>query len=1209
MFTDLNFNRATVSSQMTRFLFCVLCLASIASAQDADTKNATSTDEASSTSKTASDDPLVFGSVENKDHQPVANAKVWLVRKYPTPLKVLGETTTDDQGQFAFSNTADGVNAVERFQLLSVWAEHPSQGLGWLPSLGQFKRKSLTVQLSQTATFSGQLIGPAGQSMAGVKITPTYLGKGEGGNMLQPPPNLTQRLSTTTADDGKFAIKNLPATGFIMLDVAAEGFDKLHLNGSLDKPMVINLNAGVTFSGRVTWPKEVEIPADQDFEFGTVTLMGYSKFRADGSFASDRKQGVCATQITRSIKIDREGRFRLDDLTPGQYNVFAKLSPSLPLIVATAEPFEVKPKEAVNDFELVAEKALQISGRVVSFENQAGIANAVVRHSTVVDGRTSQHGRTTTDKDGKYSVYVKKGKCRFSVADAPKEFIPSASSYDSEFSKSRIPMIDVTKDMTWPDLILDSACDVTIEVFDENGKPAADAVVKIVAMAGYPAGEDYSTSQRTDANGRYVIRRVTVNDTLPIRVRTPTAISEIDLVITPSELDGPLRIDLSPDHGFRCRCRAVDRDGEPIANADVSVGTSYPYVSKWSNAERGYSLGGSAGGGVTNSDGTFESGPLWPDRAYSLTVKAEGYAQSETPQVSGKVGKVVELKSIVLSTAKASKVVGVVVDSAKQPVEDVRVFAAGKNYRLAKTRTNAAGQFQLDEVAGDIRYVFADGGADYRFGGARLRNQQPLEITIRSVDSPAKGIRKNRKLPRDEQLEVANALIERAWNLPGNIRNNSSSEMLLAMVQIDPERAIEKALASRRGSVNYVRAEQAIRTVDEDPDSALQLLQPVRNRTGISTAIALGMKLAKSNNEKDKKAANEFAEFALQLIDGNKKYHPELATLFTALGQQEKARELIDATLELIDLDNLTDKQTYTTNRLALAIAPYDFEKAQSLASLAEKGYQRTAALADVAMAVVTTDYEKTIREIDELTGDSNAPNIRDKARYRAACLLLDDHPDVAIKLVHQCEEDDNRSQALGRLAVRVAEFDQPQAWKMIDAALTVHRDHPSAFDSWSNYGGGGVFAAALTCQAQQVDYPDMESVIWQVRAACRATSDQGQERLSATVKTARMLALVDKIAARDLLNAVAHKTDQFSSDRNFYNQWLQAWLMVDFGRGVKLLNDELDELQNSDAKEKQTYSHRGMFRFLVAPSEERYKSLLYETGLWKLEEDGTADN
>ena len=161
----------------------------------------------------------------------------------------------------------------------------------------------------------------------------------------------------------------------------------------------------------------------------------------------------------------------------------------------------------------------------------------------------------------------------------------SRDAHNVELSELRMPTIAVTEDTVWPDLILDSACDVTIEVFDENGKPAADAVVKIVTLAGYPDGDNYSTSQRTDANGRYVARRVTVNDTLPICVRTPTAISPLDLIITPSELDGPVRIDLSPDHGFRIRCRAVDTDGDPIANADVSIGTSYPYKTKWCNAE------------------------------------------------------------------------------------------------------------------------------------------------------------------------------------------------------------------------------------------------------------------------------------------------------------------------------------------------------------------------------------------------------------------------------------------------------------------------------------------------------------------------------------------------------------------------------------------------------------------------------------------------
>ena len=1196
MFTKLNFIRANFFNFTMSFLFFCVCLSSIISAQDTATKSTSPPDETSDTSKSVSAAPFVFGTVENKDHKPVANAKVWLHQR-----EALLETTTDDQGQFTFSNVTDGKIKFKNNRVIGVWARHPSQGLGWFIRLRQHEKKPVTVQLAPTATFSGQLTGPNGQPMAGAKITPAYLGNKESHDILDLPPSLTQRFSTTTNAEGKFEIKDIAATGLIMCDVGAEEFDKLQLRGDLDKPLVIKFDAGVPFSGRVTWPEEIKIPTNQDFEFGTVTLTGYSQFRADGSFALDLKQGVFSAQTQHSVEIDREGRFRFDDLIPGHYSIAAKLAPSLPLFIDPPEIFEIKPKEGVDDFKLTAERALQIRGRVVSSENQSGIANATVGHSGVADDGTKQSARTTTDKDGKFIVNVRKGKLQLKVNDAPQEFI----AHGDRSNGRRTPTISIDQDMVWPDLVLDPACDVTIEVFDENGKPAADALIKIVAAIGYPAGQDYTTEQRTDANGQYVIRHIPVIDTLPIWVRTPTAISPLDLTITPSKEDGPVRIDLSSDLGFRFRCRVVDTDGDPIANAEVSFRTLFGYLAEWSKADVQFSMGGITGSGVTDSDGYFESGLLWSDRSYSLTAKAKGYGQNQILDINGKVGEVVEFKPVVLSAVKATKVVGVVLDSAKQPVQGVRVFAAGKLAPQAKTRTDSAGQFELDDVVGDIRYIFADGGKKYRFGGARLRNQQPLEITIRSVDSPPKGIRKNRKLPREEQLAVARDLFERVWSL----QNSASYDLLKSMTVIDPDRALEMALASRPNAKNYVYVEQAKRTVDEDPKRALQFLQPVRNRLGITTAIALGMKLAKSNSDEDKQAANEFAEFALQLIDGHKQYRPQLAILFTAIGQHEKAQALIEAALKPMDFNNLTFRQKSTAIWLAPAIAPYDFEKAKSLASLALKRGGSIDAPANVVLTMVATDHEKAIREIDELTDTGYASDIRDKARYRAACLLLADHPDVAIKLVYQCEEDNNRAQALGRLAVGVAEFDQPQAWKMIDEAFAIHRRNPDAFYTWRDFDGSGVLAAVLAYHAKQASYPDMESVIWRVRAACRATMTYGEERVSSTIKTAQILALVDRIAARDLLNAVANHADQLPRDagpKSLYDQWVKAWLMVDFGRGVKLLNDELDELEKGDAEAKPRFPRSGMFPLLVAKPEDRFQLLLDGTGIWRLKEDGT---
>ena len=324
-----------------------------------------------------------------------------------------------------------------------------------------------------------------------------------------------------------------------------------------------------------------------------------------------------------------------------------------------------------------------------------------------------------------------------------------------------------------------------------------------------------------------------------------------------------------------------------------------------------------------------------------------------------------------------------------------------------------------------------------------------------------------------------------------------------------------------------------------------------------------------------------------------------------------KRKKLNESVLSQLDVNSITEEQEWLARFLVVSLAPYDFEKAQAFASASGSVATKTYALSDAALAILPTDREKSLAEIENLSGDSNAPNIRDRARYRAAYSLLESDPELAIKLVYKCEEPNNRAQALGRLSVEIAKTDQAKAWKMIDDALAIHRGDSNMGRGWSNYGGAGPFVAAIAYQANSIGYPDMESVVWHVRAACRANSERGQERMSATINTARLLALVDKFAARDLLNSIAVIADQIpreNYDVSHYDRWLQAWLLVDFGRGASLIREELQELKDSGKENPLRYGHGDVFRLLVAAPEDRFKLLMNETGLWRLEVDGTDD-
>ena len=506
---------------------------------------------------------------------------------------------------------------------------------------------------------------------------------------------------------------------------------------------------------------------------------------------------------------------------------------------------------------------------------------------SLIDGSLRYRKRVETDADGKYSVYVRPGTFLIKVAEAPEAFVPSGDSAGSELGKKRMPRLDVSKNTVWPDLEIDPAQDVTIEVFDDNGKPAIGAVVKIITTAGYPAGRDYQTVQKTDANGKYVIRQVTANDTLPIRVYTPTAISDPTLVITPSEHKTPLRIDLSPDHGARLRCRIVDRIGDPIANATVLIATTYPQVTKW--LDQRMWLSGGAGRGKTDVDGNFVSGPVWSDLQYSLNVIADGYEKGESPRRKIEPSEEVVFKPIVLAKTKVMSVSGVVVDANKKPLEGVAVYAAGKTYELARTQTNSLGEFKLDELASDVRYVFAD-LIDHRLSGARVTSQ-PIEISLRKLSDAPKGIRPSRELDQVERFKTAAEVIELAWSLPISKRNTSRMAILEAMVKIDKNEAIKMSVQGGGSFTNVIHEAKAEQLFASDPDQAIQLLRMLHKRTAIFKSLELAKREAKSNSENGRSSAKKLLAFAHELVKKDTKYSSRLAVIHTLLGEHEEAKK------------------------------------------------------------------------------------------------------------------------------------------------------------------------------------------------------------------------------------------------------------------------------------------------------------------------------
>ena len=892
--------------------------------------------------------------------------------------------------------------------------------------------------------------------------------------------------------------------------------------------------------------------------------------------------------------------FEFSNLLEGTYTLRVEFEQATRLL-ASQQTYQWKVAAGQPPLDLPVTQASVLTGRVISAKTKKPIAGAQVQIGNIIDGSIRITESPTTDDQGVYSVNVPDGTFSISVGTVPDGFIESPNMLNSDLVKERMPKFQVSGDTTAPDFLLDSATDVTIEVTDENGKPVEGALVKTVVPAGYPDGGYDKPTPKTDVNGRFVIRKVTDDDTIPIWVRTSDRVSE-SMTIEPAEFDKPVSVVLSSE-GLRFRIKVVDDDDKPIEGAKVFVGTSYRYRSKW--IDSGLAISGSAGSGITDSQGNFESGPLWPNSGYDIKVTAEGYSRAELNNVGSKEKETVDLKTVRLQASQTANIAGRVVDDQGQPIANVTVFCSGKEYRPALTTSNAQGEFSLVGVANDAHFVFAK-HADYRFGGGRIAVDGKAEISLNRKSAAPIQIKKLPQSSPERRKRLAKEVLEQAWSLPVAARNTTRLAMLLAFDRLDPKWGIEKSISNKgRFPPDKLKINQAQRMDVRKTDEMLELLKTLPKRSGRVLARRFAIRLATSSLEADRAKALQYADFALEKSVKNPLKRLDIALLFSQLGQAERAKAMVDeAIVKLKDVDPL--KQRFPLTNLAVAMAPYDFTTAIEYTKKLKAGYSQTDAHAEVLLAIVNQDLDKAIAEIENLEGDSNAPNIRDRTRYRIAYRIVRDHPDRAVKLVYACEEDDNRAQALGRLAVEIAKTDKEQARQMISNAMNLI-SKPGLHTGYT--GGAGPFAAAIAYQAKLVDHPDLNSLVWQVKATSRGSCEKGQRRLYATIATARLLALTDRFAAREMLGLVADRRSEIPRENynlSSYDQYLQAWLLVDFGRGVSLLEDDL-KLAEKDVS-KMRYGHVGVFELLSAQPEERFKILFQETGLWQMPEDNTLE-
>jgi protocatechuate 3,4-dioxygenase beta subunit len=350
---------------------------------------------------------------------------------------------------------------------------------------------------------------------------------------------------------------------------------------------------------------------------------------------------------------DAEGRFRIDALAPGSYDVEAKADE---LYGEASEKIHLGLSESVEDVVIQVHPAFAVAGKVVIVESKAPCTEG--RVTLVSDGQ--QHGGSI-DEHGEVLVRaVLPGDYRVNV---------SCGGHISEPEYEPIVIVDQSRvELEWT---VHTGLAIRGSVVDSNGAPVSDVNVLARAKggAGDPRAQQTSSfSAGTEKDGSFELRGL-----LPGSYELDTWSNEHTKPAEPvavtlgeaADVDG-VRLVLSASGRLVGIVR--DENGEPMPGVDVQAN---PLATGWrsQNSAR------------TGDDGRFEIARL---EAGSYRVQAQlEWTSMRAPgttddDIQGEVVEIVagdEAEVELIVESRALSIRGRVVDSSGAPVSDAFIDA------------------------------------------------------------------------------------------------------------------------------------------------------------------------------------------------------------------------------------------------------------------------------------------------------------------------------------------------------------------------------------------------------------------------------------------------------------------------------------------------------------------------------------------------------
>ncbi len=436
------------------------------------------------------------GRVVDQKGTGVAGVTVWAIGRSVDQPELSAQATTDNSGRF----TLPGVwkFGAQKWIAVSFFARAADARCGWISLTwsDQSAPEHLTIALSEVGEVSGRLIDESGKPIAGCEVLVNMLERWPGrmkiSDAMSIPAPAAQAYTARTAADGRFSLGGIPPGARIRAVFHAQGNGSPEVCWISTAPVTISLDRRLgAVSGRFT-------TADPRGLVGTIQV-------ALRLYAPLRKGDDMPFQVLvfRTITMNRDGTFQIEDLPPGRYMLTPQFSADALFSAQPVGTIEVKPGASIKVPEIALVRTPLITGRVIDEMTGQGIAGVGVRAYQVrSDLKLLYVNQGVTDSSGNYKVAVDPGTVMIHPAVAP-------GSHMGLVTKD-CPRHDVKGDRTWPDLKLARALAIDGVVLDPSGKPVSGAeVCLVVPDKGWLSNEP---PESTQPNGSFHLQQLDTDD-------------------------------------------------------------------------------------------------------------------------------------------------------------------------------------------------------------------------------------------------------------------------------------------------------------------------------------------------------------------------------------------------------------------------------------------------------------------------------------------------------------------------------------------------------------------------------------------------------------------------------------------------------------------------------------------------------------------------